>query len=141
MVKLAWKSLAITIKKHKIVKAFTLFEVMVALAILAIALMASLVTTNSVMDKGLRLEEKIMAHWLAMNLINKAELKLFKDGLDISTKTGVDKMRNMEFKWRMEISKTKLQDVELLNINVEIFKNSDRTNNTIDVISRHVALL
>jgi type II secretion system protein I len=143
-VKLVWKLLTIrsykSCKFSKNSKGFTLFEVMIALAILAIAMMASMVTTNSVLDKGLRLEEKLMAHWVGMNLINKAELKLLKDHIGVSSSAGVDKMRHMEFKWQMDITKVKIQDVEVLNINVEVFRNNDK-NNTIDTISRNVVLL
>lgn len=148
MANLAWKFLVMQRrsknsmnKSSKVSRGFTLFEVMIALAILAIAMMASMVTTNSVLDKGIRLEEKLVAHWLAMNLINKAELKLLKDKLDVSNNSGVDKIRNMEFKWQIAITKVKLQDVEMLNINVDIFKLNDKHNNTIDTLSRNVAIL
>lgn len=127
--------------KIKKTKAFTLFEVMIALAILAIAMMASMVTTNSVLEKGLRLEEKILAHWLGMNLVNKAELKLLKDKIEVSTNSGVGKIRNQEFKWSMKITNQKVDDIEVLNIKVDLFKSQDKNNNTIDTVSRNVTLL
>lgn len=151
MAKLAWKlfpssSLAKTTKITKITqikkrRAFTLFEVMIALAILAIAMMASMVTTHSVLEKGIRLEEKIFAHWAAMNLINQSQLKMLKDKLEVSKTSGTISMRDKNYDWAMDISNLKIDDIEVLNINVEIIKNDGNSTSIVDTVTRNVTLL
>ena len=53
---------------------FTLVEVLIALLILAIALMAAIVATqNSVRDTD-HVKNKLAAHWVAMNVMAKMEV-------------------------------------------------------------------
>ena len=55
-------------------KGFTLIEVLVALAILAIALTALLQNTASIVQTNRRLDESLMKHWVAMQAINAIQL-------------------------------------------------------------------
>lgn len=121
-------------------KAFTLFEVMVALAILSIAMVASIVTTKNVLQNGIYIEKKILAHWVAMNVLNKAELKMLNNRLEVSTTDGMEVMRNQEFKWKLKIQKINFDNEELLRMQVSVFDKND-VNHELDSESRNITLL
>src|SRR5688572_15152855 len=123
---------------------FTLFEVMIALTILSIAMIAGVVTTTSVLERISYMEKKLLAHWVGMNVINSMQLHLLKDKMEVSTTTGSSKMRGQEFSWNLKITKAKLADVNVLKMQVTVSDTiSGQLNSTqnIDSVTRHVTLL
>ncbi len=95
---------------------FTLLEVLVALAVLAIAL-ASLVkgiSSNAANEAYLR--DKTLAQWVAMNVV--AEQQLAEKWPDKGKKRGSETMGGHEWFWRYEISDTFDDDVRRLDVKV-----------------------
>lgn len=83
---------------------FTLLEVLVALAILGIALMAALKSSGMVVRNATGLKERTLAHWVAMN--RAAELELQPTWLELGATHGQALMANHTWYWTVETEKT-----------------------------------
>lgn len=101
---------------------FTLIEVLVAVVVLAIALVA--ITRN--LSVGIRdaqhIQDKNIAHWVALNVIARAQLNLIviPDGAG-GTQTGQEQMLNQTWNWKLQAKL--IQDLPMKQITVQVFDN------------------
>jgi len=102
----------------KTVKGFTLIEVLVALAILAIGMSAALHATSQAGHAGSFLKQKTIAHWVASN--QAAELSINKEWLDPGVTTGTETMANQTWHWEAEIQNTDVPELRLVTIRVTL---------------------
>lgn len=126
---------------NKFKKAFTLFEVMISLAILSIAMVAGLVTTNTVLERTVYVEKKILAHWLGINIINKLQLKILKEELDVIKSSGTDNMRGIDFNWELTVEKIKFFEEEFFEVKVEIAEKNNTKSSNLDLVKRKIPIL
>ncbi len=117
-------------RRHFLISGFTLVEVLVALAILAIALAAVLRAMGQAIDLSTDLRERTLALWVAEERATEYQLKRDWPGLD--TKEGTMEFGGREWRWRDRISSTPL--AELRRVDIEI-----RTPNSPDVLA-HLAV-
>lgn len=90
-------------------RGFTLIEVLIALAILAISLTAIVKATSSNVKNTKRVEEQAISHWVQMHAIAMLQLKLLApDTSVISQKT---RFLNQSWFWQAKIEKTTLPNV------------------------------
>jgi general secretion pathway protein I len=105
-------------------RGFTLVEVLVALAILAVALAAAgravALSTNSVMDHKLR----VLAGLVAENRI--AELSARRGWPAVGTTEGTERQAGLEFRWRAEILAT--PHPQLRRIEVQVLDPADTSH-------------
>ncbi len=101
--------------------AFTLLEVMVALAIIAITLGAIIENTTSSNRNAQYLRDKTVAGWVAMNQITLVRAK--RQWSSVSNKHGNVEMAGQEWLWKMKILKTDNNDMRRLE--VEVFSEQD----------------
>ena len=73
-------------------KGFTLIEVLVALAIIAIALLAVIKVSAHSVRQTSQLKEKLASHWVAMNVISRAQTNLIVVNDGYSTIDGSEEM-------------------------------------------------
>lgn len=134
-------------KIQKSKQGFTLFEVLIALAILSIAMVAGMLTTDVALNRTLSIEKKILAHWVGMNILNSMELKLLKNKLSEAeslTDSGNLTIRNQNFFWRLKTEKKVLDTANLLSVQVSVYDAQDNSNNAnnmntpLDIVSRNV---
>lgn len=83
---------------------FTLLEVLVAIAILAISLSALIQTTTANSRTVTLLREQSFAHWVAMNKMT--ELHLAQTWPSVGIKNDKEKWGNHEWGWSVRISET-----------------------------------
>jgi len=83
---------------------FTLIEVLVALAIVAVALLAALRAAGQATNNVSDLRTRLLAGWVAENHI--AEQQARGDWLATGLQSGNDIEANIEFHWREEIIST-----------------------------------
>jgi general secretion pathway protein I len=95
---------------------FTLLEILVALAIFGLTIAPLLQNINAQQYAHKNMQEKTLAHWVALNKMNEA--RLLKDWPDIGTTTGEVEMRNHQWYWLQTVSKT--TEKELRQIEIEV---------------------
>ncbi len=97
-------------------RGFTLLEVMIALAIIAIALTATVKSIGSHVNSAAYLKERTLAHWVAMNKV--AELQTSGEWPRAGDDSGTVLMAKREWLWRMDISTTEDKRVHRLDVSV-----------------------
>ncbi len=95
---------------------FTLLEVMVAMAVLAIAMAALVRTAITQVDNTGYLETKTFAHWAASNQL--VERAIADPWPAIGTKKGTTKMGNQAFDWSIKTNTTPFAELRRLDINL-----------------------
>lgn len=102
-------------KTDELNKGFTLLELLVAVAILTIIAMTSLSNNSTIISNSAYLQEKTLAHWVAMN--KAAELRL-AGSWPAGKQEGVAVMAARKWRWLIASRPTPDPDIKLLNIEV-----------------------
>lgn len=97
-------------------RGFTLIEVLVALAVLAIALTAVMRTLAQSIDMSASLRDHNVALWVAQNRL--AEHQIRKDWPAQDTTEGTTEMAGREWRWREQVSGT--PEPALRRIEIEV---------------------
>ncbi|CAK0777781.1 general secretion pathway protein I [Gammaproteobacteria bacterium] len=100
---------------------FTLLEVLIALAILAISLAAAVKGISSYANNATYLRDRTLAHWVAMNQV--AEYQLQKEWPQIGKREGAATQAGFEWRWRAIVSQTVDKDLRRLDVEVRTHKN------------------
>lgn len=100
-------------------RGFTLIEVMVALAVVAMALPAMLTLVMSQLDGTVAIREKTLAFWVAENELTRIRMqqRYFTDMKLPDTDKGTVNMGSMQWYWEMTWEETTMEDfyrVEIL---------------------------
>ncbi len=95
---------------------FTLMEILVALAVLGIAMAGLLKAAGSNAENAAYLEQKTLAHWVAMNRI--AEFQLADDWPSLGTLSGKAAMASRDWHWSVRVEATDDSDVRRLQVEV-----------------------
>lgn len=105
-------------------KAFTLIEVLIALAIVAIALTAIVKATSSNINQTILLRNNAVANWVAIDAIHKIQLGLIavSPGSHIKKTT---KMLGENWPWNANVTNT--PDPNVLKISVTVFNQQNKT--------------
>ena len=114
-------------------KGFTLVEILVALAVIAIAMAALIRASGNHTYSASYLKQKTLAHYVAMNEI--ARLQITKQWPDVGKKEDSTEMASKEWFWIREISKT--ADDNTRQVKITVYENDDRDNN----LARAIAYL
>jgi len=97
-------------------RGFTLLEVLVALAVLAIALAAAIKGISSHVSNESYLKERSFAHWVAMNKV--AELRASGQWPNAGELNGDATMGGEEFRWSIKVTEFQGGDVRRLDVKV-----------------------
>ena len=85
-------------------RGFTLFEVLVALAIIAIAMTAVMRASAQASQGAYELRQRMLAGWVAQNKM--AELAAYQTWPGVGTTSGKESQAGIDFSWQEEISST-----------------------------------
>lgn len=103
-------------------RGFTLIEVLVALAVIAIALSGALKLATDNVTNAAALEEKVFAHWVAMNRV--AELSMKPESLARGRRQGMEPMAGREWRWVAEVKPS--ADRAVWRIDVEVRREHEK---------------
>ena len=102
-------------------RGFTLMEVMVALAILAIALAAIIKSTAENITNTAYLRDKTLAHWIAMNKLTELQVM---DVWQTGKADGKTDFAERTWGWRTEIKNTAVGTVR--RVEVDVFREGEK---------------
>jgi general secretion pathway protein I len=97
---------------------FTLIEVMVSVAVLAIGMTAALHSTIQAGHAGSFLKQKTVAHWVASN--QAAELSINREWLEPGVTTGTEIMAKQTWQWETEVQNTEVPELRRVTIRVSL---------------------
>ena len=101
-------------------KAFTLLEVLVALAVLTMGLGTVIKVAGGQASQLSYLKNKTIALWIANNKANEIQLG---DWPDTGTSSGHESMAKQEWQWKIKVSNT--PDKDLRRLDVEVNKENE----------------
>ncbi len=97
---------------------FTLLEVLVALAVVAIALAALVSAATGQIKIAERTRDKTVAGWVAANILT--DLKLRERFPEPGERTGEVTMANQRFSWRALVQTTAVSDLRRIDLRVSL---------------------
>ncbi|ALP54305.1 hypothetical protein Tel_14770 [Candidatus Tenderia electrophaga] len=97
-------------------RGFTLLEVLIALAILAVALAAAIKGISSHVGNISYLKERSLAHWVGMNALT--ELRVSGRYPSAGEIKGDESMAGREFSWVIKVTEVEGGDVRRLDVRV-----------------------
>jgi len=102
---------------------FTLLEVLIALAVLAIALAAVLKTTQQQIENIGYLRDQTVAHWVASNVLH--EIQLREQWLPVGKTQGKIQMATRNWFWTVQVTDTIDKELRRLDVQVRTTESSD----------------
>ena len=96
---------------------FTLLEVLIALAVLALAMGAAIKATSDYTNNQSYLRDRTLAIWVARNVL--VEYQVRGEWLSIGERKGTREMGHQEWRWLTRISQT--EESELRRLDVEVY--------------------
>lgn len=97
-------------------RGFTLLEVLVALAVLALALAAAVSAGAAYVGNQVYLQERTLAHWVARNVL--IELQLEREWPSTGKREDTARMADRDWSWRATVAETPEQDMRRVDIEV-----------------------
>lgn len=113
----------------KKISGFTLLEILVALAVVAIALGAVVSEVSNDVKNAARLRDKTLAHWVAMNKVT--EWHSSGDWPSPGINQGDALMAEHEWRWSIKTSTTEDEDVRRMDVEVRADQNAENPDATI----------
>lgn len=87
-------------------RGFTLIEVLIALAIISIALVAIIKVTGQSALHTAHLRDKVAAHWVAMNVLARMQIGLTP--INNNDLNGEESMMGQEWHWQVKVAESAL---------------------------------
>jgi len=119
------------VSRHS-VRGFTLLEVLIALAVLALSMGAVIKATSDYTANQSYLRDRTMAMWVARNVLVRFQVS--GAWLSVGERKGTEEMGNQEWRWLTRITQT--EESELRRLDVEVYPvDSDDDEYPVSVLS------
>jgi general secretion pathway protein I len=95
---------------------FTLIEVLAALVIVALGMIAAIQAVTQSARNGAYLREKTLAHWIGMNVVT--ERRLQSSPPDVAESTGRLEYAGQQWQWGMKVTQTQVASLRRMDVAV-----------------------
>jgi len=118
--------------KRRTAAGFTLLEVLVALAVIALSMGAIIKATGDYTNNQSYLRDRTMALWVARNVL--VQFQVEREWPDVGERKGTQEMGNREWRWLAVTSQT--DEADLRRLDVEVFPiDSEDDDSPLSVLS------
>jgi general secretion pathway protein I len=118
--------------KRSRVTGFTLLEVLIALAVLALSMGAAIKAVGDYTNNEAYLRDRTIAMWVARNVLVRFQVE--NEWPDVGERKGTEEMGRREWRWLGVISQT--EEEELRRLDVKVFAlDSEDDESPISVLS------
>lgn len=97
-------------------RAFTLIEVLVALVVVGLGMLAVIQTVSQTANNSSYMREKTIAHWIAMNQLTQVRLQPSPPAIDKSSDEV--EMAGRDWRWTMEVKQTPVESIRRIEVRV-----------------------
>src|SRR3954464_710988 len=97
-------------------RGFTLIEVLAALVIVALGMLAAIEAVNQSARNGTYLRDKTLAHWIALNLIT--ERRLQESPPDVAESDGRVEFAGQDWHWNLRVTQTQVETMRRMDVTV-----------------------
>jgi len=104
-------------------RGFTLLEIMIAMTILALGVIALFNQIILISDGTLRMRERTIASWIAMNEITRVRLRGSMP--DVSEFDGDVEFASADYRWQARVSETGVEDLRRIDVEVSYLDEPD----------------
>lgn len=106
------------------VRGFTLLEVLIALAVASLGLMAVYRSSIQAAANASALREQTLAHWVAMNQVT--EMRVSADWPDLGSDSGEVEFADTEWRWEANVSETEVEALRRVDVTVSYATEPER---------------
>ena len=99
-------------------RGFTLIEVLVALAVISIALLAIIKTANENIRGAAYLQDKMLAVWVGEQVLNEARVGLYQQSWNDDSIKRVTTLLGKKWAWQLKQTATPNPRIKKISINV-----------------------
>jgi general secretion pathway protein I len=107
---------AVPTASRRACRGFTLIEVLAALVIVALGMLAAIDAVNMSARNGIYLRDKTLAHWIALNVIT--ERRLQESPPDVAESEGRVDFAGEQWRWHMNVTQTQVQTMRRMDVTV-----------------------
>jgi general secretion pathway protein I len=97
-------------------RGFTLIEVLAALVIVGLGMLAAIEAVNQSVRNGTYLREKTLAHWIGMNVIT--ERRLQPAAPDVGETSDQVEFASQRWRWTMKVTQTQVASMRRMDVSV-----------------------
>ena len=97
-------------------RGFTLIEVLAALVIVALGMIAAIQAVTQSARNGTYLRDKTLAHWIGMNVLT--ERRLQSSAPDVAESTGRVDFADQQWQWSMKVTQTQVASLRRMDVAV-----------------------
>lgn len=97
-------------------RGFTLIEVVVALIVVSLGMLAVIETVGGTARNSTYLRDKTIAHWVAMNKLT--EVRLLPSAPAVDKSSDEVEMADRKWRWTMEVKQTPVESIRRIDISV-----------------------
>jgi general secretion pathway protein I len=97
-------------------RGFTLIEVVVALIVVSLGMLAVIETVGSTAANSGYLRDRTVAHWVAMNKLT--EVRLLPNAPAVDKSSDEVEMVGRKWRWTMEVKQTQIESIRRMDIRV-----------------------
>lgn len=97
-------------------RGFTLIEVLVALVVVGLGMLAVIQTVSQTANNSFYMREKTIAHWIAMNQLTQVRLQPNAPPVDKSSDEV--EMAGRDWRWTMEVKQTPVESIRRIEVRV-----------------------
>jgi general secretion pathway protein I len=112
-------------------RGFTLIEVLAALVIVALGMLAAIEAVNLSARNGTYLRDKTLAHWIGMNIVT--ERRLEGSPPEVGESSGELEFAGGRWRWTMRVTQTQVQGLRRMDVAVRSADARDEKSSLVTV--------